>query len=191
MQANGRTGYVYGFVYGIRNITTGAIVYIGSTTQEMDQRYCRHLQMAFRRGSMAPLHQMMRKEGINSFQYFIIQEAYSHNEMFKLESQFIELYRETLVNKRLPKMSKLVDIYRDEPRKERVRFLKPLSQERKDAISKSKEGIVSIKVTVKELNETFPNIAALARKLGVGYNHLYNILAGTFTNDTNYTFITE
>jgi group I intron endonuclease len=76
-------------VYGITNLKDGKI-YIGQTVGTLDERASRHFFSAFHNGSIAPLYEALRRDGIQSFKWQVIAECETRDEMFQLEAETIE-----------------------------------------------------------------------------------------------------
>lgn len=89
-------------VYGIQDISTGEIVYVGSTTKKVDKRISCHLSYAFCKDSDIPVHRYIRTvtEGVrdNFKERFNVLSLYSadvtnKSQIREKEEGFIRMYK--------------------------------------------------------------------------------------------------
>ena len=81
-------------VYKIANNVNGK-VYIGITSQGADVRFGHHLYEA-RSGSTFPIHNAIRKYGVDNFTVETIAECESYEQLKELEKKFIKEYQSKL-----------------------------------------------------------------------------------------------
>ena len=86
---------IYGSIY--KYTSPSGDIYIGQTTNSPEMRRYQHNRQA-RLGSNTLFHIAIRKYGIDNFKYEIIDEAFSKEELNKLELHYIEKYNSCYYN---------------------------------------------------------------------------------------------
>jgi hypothetical protein len=86
---------IYGIIY--KYTSPSGHIYIGQTTNSPEMRRYQHNRNA-KLGSNTLFHIAIRKYGIDNFKYEILQEAFSKEELNKLELHYIETYNSCYFN---------------------------------------------------------------------------------------------
>jgi group I intron endonuclease len=80
---------MYGAIYKASNLINGK-VYIGQTTTSLKERIYKHIWRAFNRDENIPLYNAIRKYGEENFNWCLIDQAYSQDELDDKEVFWID-----------------------------------------------------------------------------------------------------
>jgi group I intron endonuclease len=85
-------------IYKVSNLVNGK-VYIGKTSRGMEQRKKEHLNESSKNKNNIVFHKAIRKYGINSFKWEIIDSATNEEELNKKEQYWISIYNSYIQDK--------------------------------------------------------------------------------------------
>lgn len=84
---------MFGIIYCIQNLVNGK-VYVGLTTKTLEKRWKQHIADAESTGPTAQyaLHRALKKYGIAQFNYYVVDQAESEEELKQKEIYYIQFY---------------------------------------------------------------------------------------------------
>jgi group I intron endonuclease len=150
-------------IYKVENKINGK-VYIGKTVLNIEKRKIKHLNDAKNRNTNMRFHIALRKYGADNFEWTVIREANSKEELNQLEKEYIKYYKENyeVYNVSLGGDGAALENLSDE---HKINISKSLignkralgfkhSNETKDKMSKSHTGRKHSKETINKMSES-------------------------------------